>query len=533
MKGESPLRLIYTADPARGQTVSSLTARGTTANKRNHESWFTAVARPAGGRAEAGSDQLSELPASQPVRVTMTVHAARYFNQELETLSEAGLRRMQDRLLREALLGVAGNGFFGDFYRERHADPLAVRGVSDLNRLPIVRKADILRDASATPPYGRRLGVPPSAIVNIVESSGTSAAGKEVQALSTADFQAVLASEQVGFVWSGAGEGTVVALHTPVTMTAAGHWWMLALHGLGCNTLRLGGMSTEQRLSYMKRYGVEQMMIGSHYLQRMTYLADIYGYEPRRDFEKLRIIFVGGGGWSTETAERWADEWDVVLHEQYGSSQRCIAWTCERGVLDEGRRGVIHFLPHYYIAEVVDPSSGEQVEEGEEGEIVLTLLGERATPLVRFGTGDRAIYRAGGSCSCGRAFAGIEAGSLGRFDDMLRVRDRNLWPDEVDRLVLERKGVLDYEAATWMDDQAQVRLSMRVKVQPGTLPRVAQLSDELVADLREATGLRFEVSCETVGSELDHPDKNDGKPRRWSDLRSTPGERPGWVDGGL
>ncbi len=461
----------------------------------------------------------------------MTASSSRYFDQELESLGAGELRQLQDRLLRETLAGVSRNGFFGELYRRHGVDPSRVRGVADLALLPVVRKADIIGDAAEAPPYGRRLGVRPGEIVNVVESSGTSAAGREVQALSAADLEAVLASERAGFIWSGAGAGTVVALHVPVAMTAAGYWWTLALHGLGCNTLRLGGLSTRQRLSSMKSYGVEQMVIGGHYLQRMTYLAGVYGYDLRRDFEKLRVIFVGGGGWSTEMAERWAEEWDVVLHEQYGSSQRCVAWTCERGVLDRAGRGVIHFLPQFYVAELVDPGSGELVGEGEEGEIVLTVLGERAMPLIRFGTGDRAIYRSAGSCSCGRAFDGIEAGSLGRFDDMLRVRDRNLWPDEVDRVVLERAGVLDYEAATWIDDQAQVRLSLRVGVGPAALAGAAELGERLAGDLKEATGLRFEVVPETVGlSDIDRPEHNDGKPRRWQDLRSTPGKRPSWME---
>jgi phenylacetate-CoA ligase len=458
----------------------------------------------------------------------------RYFDRELETLSSTELRSVQERLFEETLAGVVSNRFFANFYRHKGIDDLSkVRSLRDLRALPVVRKADLLQDSAETPPFGRRLSTSPKDIVNIVESSGTSAAGKEVQALTAAEFEAVLASERVGFVWSGAGEGTVVALHVPVAMTAAGYWWTLALYGLGCNTLRLGGMSTRQRLSYMKSYGVEQMMIGSHYLQRMTYLARAYGYDLRRDFAALQVIFVGGGGWSTETALRWADEWGVVLHEQYGSSQRCIAWTCERGVLDGSRRGVIHFLPQHYVAEVIDPDSGEQVGEGEEGEIVLTLLGKRAMPLVRYGTGDRAIRRSGSSCPCGRAFDGIEAGSLGRFDDMLRVRDRNLWPEEVDRLVLGQPEVLDYAAATWVDDEAQVQLSMRVVMEPAAEKRAAQLGEELVIALRETTGLRFEVFCEPARiSDVDSPQHNDGKPRRWTDLRSDPGQRPEWVGGG-
>lgn len=432
--------------------------------------------------------------------------------------------------MRKTLARLGTNDFYTGFYARHGVDPTRERGLAELAELPLVRKADILADIAESPPYGRRLSVPASSIVNVVESSGTSASGKEVQALSADDLEALLESERIGFIWGGASAGTVVALHTPVTMTAAGYWWNLALYGLSCNVLRLGGMSTERRLSYMKSYSAEQMMIGGHYLQRMTYLAGVFGYDLRRDFERLQVIFVGGGGWSTETAERWAEEWGAVLHEQYGSSQRCIAWTCERGIVDGGRRSVVHFLPQHYVAEVLDPVSGEQVGEGEEGEIVLTLLGERAMPLVRYATGDRAIFRTGGSCRCGRAFDGIEAGSVGRFDDMVRVRDRNLWPDEVDRVVLSKRGVLDYQAATWIDAEAQVRLSMKLSLEPEVLGEAEVLGAGIAAELKEATGLRFEVDVDTRESAAaDRSEINDGKPRRWGDLRATPGEAPAWT----
>lgn len=461
----------------------------------------------------------------------MITSAPRFFDRELETLDADEIRKVQDRLVDETLEAVRANTFFESRYSRDHVALDRVHGVAGLRELPIVRKADMLEDLAEHPPYGRRLGVALESIVNVVESSGTSAAGREVQALDANDLEALLSSEKVGFIWAGATEGTVVALHFPVGMTAAGYWWTIALYGLGCNTLRLGGQRTKQRLEYMKNYDVEQMVLGSHYLERLTFLASTHGYEPTRDFPRLASILVSGGGWSIESAERWSATWGATLYEQYGSSQRCIAWSCEQGMVDRGRRGVVHGLPHHYVFEVIDPDTGDHVDEGAEGEIVLTVLGRRAMPLVRYGTGDRAVFRTGASCSCGRHFDGIEAGSVGRFDDMLRLRDRNLWPDEVDRIVLSTPSVLDYAAAAWIDEIAQVRLSMSLALEPTVGTRTIEpIISEVSARLREATGLRFELVARVLGTrEVDETALIDTKPRRWSDLRATPGVAPTWV----
>lgn len=455
----------------------------------------------------------------------------RFFDRELETLDASEVRGLQNRLVDETLSALQDNVFFASQYKKASVRLDRVRGVAGLGELPIVRKSDILEDLARNPPYGNRLGGSPAAIVNVVESSGTSAAGREAQALDASDLDAIVRAEKAGFVWAGATEGTVVGLHFPVGMTAAGYWWTLALYELGCNTLRLGGERTAHRLEYMKRYDVEQMVLGSHYLQRLTYLAMENGYDLRRDFPRLQSILLTGGGWSVETAEQWSATWGATLYEQYGSSQRCVAWTCERGMVDEGKPGLIHGLPDQYVLEVIDPTTNEHVDEGEEGEIVLTVLGRPVMPLVRYGTGDRAIFRSGRTCRCGRAFDGIEAGSVGRIDDMLRIRDRNLWPGEIDRLVLSTPSVLDYNAVVWIDATAQVRLSIDLALEPTVgVGAIDPIADRLSERLDREIGLRFEVSARALeNSEVDETALVDGKPRRWKDLRSSPGTRPTWV----
>lgn len=463
--------------------------------------------------------------------VPLITSAPRHFDPAIESLDVAEIRRLQDHLVQETMAAIEGNAFYSSIYRRAGVDISGVRSVSDLREVPIIRKSDIVNDISEHPPYGRRLAVPEERVANVVESSGTSASGKEVQALTAGDLQRIVDAEKVGFIWAGATEGTVVAVNVPVGMTAAGYWWNLALQQMSCNTLRLGGLATERRISYLSTYHAEMMLCDSHYLRRMTHIADALGYELRRDMSRMSAIIVGGGGWNDGEAAEWADAWGAVIHEQYGSSQRCIAWTCEGGVLGPSGRNMVHFLPHQYLVEVIDPETGEHVEEGADGEIVLTLFGYEATPLVRYGTRDRGRWRTGATCPCGRSFDGLETGSVGRLDDMLRVRGLNLWPSEVDRVVFADASVADYRAEVWQDEDASERISLLVNVIDETHGHADEVAEELSSRLKATIGLRFEVTPQVLSAREAGQMSSDAKPRRWSDRRGDAVPGPSWDTG--
>lgn len=444
-----------------------------------------------------------------------------FFNRDLETADADSIHAMQDRLVREAVARAQQNRFFRRHYAAVSADADRIQTGADLRRLPIVRKADILADIAENPPFGNRLAVPTNQIRNIVESSGTSGSAAEVQALTEGDLDAVIDAEAVGFIWAGTTPGSIVAFNIPVTMTAAGCWWHLTLHRMGCNALRLGGIDTTRRLAYLQRYAASHMLAAGHYLRRLTHVAQAEGYDPGRDFPALKAIFVGGGGWSTATAEGWSQDWQATLYEQYGSSQRCFAWTCELGAVHHGQRGVIHGLPHTCLMELINPDTGEWADDGEEGEIVITLLNQEASPLVRYGTGDLAIRRVGRSCACGRPFDGIEAGSVRRMDDMLRVRGMNLWPAVVDETVLAHGAVVDYRGTVWLDDQASERVSLTVETWEGAADsQPADLAETLEREVKAATSLSCDVTVEPTAQRTTPTSMLvTGKGKRWTDLR--------------
>jgi len=157
---------------------------------------------------------------------------------------------------------------------------------------------------------------------------------------------------------------------------------------------------------------------------------------------------------------------------------------------------VLHFPPESGYYEVIDPESGVPVGHGETGELVITPFGADASPLVRYATGDRVRWMAPGSCPCGRPLAGIAAGEVERYDDMMKIRGVNVWPASFDRAVFALGAVSDYRGTIWVDDEGSERIEIRAEGsgEPGAL------AEAVSASIHRVTGLRVDVKIEPSGT---------------------------------
>jgi phenylacetate-CoA ligase len=183
----------------------------------------------------------------------------------------------------------------------------------------------------------------------------------------------------------------------------------------------------------------------------------------------------------------------------------------------DGRRGGLHTLPHLAVYEVLDPDTGEHVDDGEVGELVITpFVSSAAMPLVRFASGDRVRYLGHDGCGCGRAFASIESGHVIRYDDRLKVKGVNLEPDELDPLIAVA-GVRDYEAIVAIDDLGRETITVSVEPRDGFDDRID--TGAIAAALHAATGLSFRVGLADEPLAAAEVTGDVKKRRRWRDLR--------------
>lgn len=450
----------------------------------------------------------------------------RHFEPAWETLSGDELRAVQWSRFRRLLCEAwERNRFYRKKLRAAGLHPDDVREPDDLRRVPVTTKEELVRDIEARPPYGSRLQVPPSEIVNVVETSGTSGKGRETHPQTAGDLEAIYRAEAYGFVWAGVTPGTVVVLTWPVTMTAGSAWWLYTLGRLGANVLRIGHLGAEEKVDYMRRYGGAVVVATPSYVTRLQHAAEAMGLDPKRDLAVRRLI-VAGEGRPAEWAAAVEAAWGARLSEQWGCTQGALAWTCEEGYLSGGRLGLMHTLPHLCLTEVVDPETGTPVADGEYGEIVVTPLHGEAAPLIRFATNDRARFLRSDRCPCGRPFDGLACGSVSRYDDMIKVKGVNVWAFAIASVVTAYAAVREHRAQVALDAAGQERARLELEFVAGVEPLArAEMIATIAARLAREVGVRFEV-VEWRGPEpLEAAtlDRNTGKARRWVDRRGDRG----------
>lgn len=372
------------------------------------------------------------------------------------------------------------------FYAERlHGLPDRLDDLSELARFPKTTKADVLADIAEHAPFGSRLRVPKETLRQVVTTSGTSGAGEEAYPLDSEDEQVVHGMAARGFSWAGVGEESVVLNTLPLTTAAAGQWYYHGLRLLGATVLEVGTFPTERKLEYLTRFGADTLVGTPSYMLRLALDARAAGIDPTAS-AVVRIV-VAGESWSEEWMQRLEQEWGARVFEQYGSTQRAMAWTCHAGALPGGRRGVLHALSDHGVYEVVDPLSGEPVREGP-GELVITPFASSASPLVRFSTGDKVVVV--GECGCGRPGPLFAAGSVDRYDFMVKVRGVNLWPEALDRAVFGVGSVRDYEAHVETDEAGRELLRLDIELEAGGDDAAAR---QVAAEVRRITGLAASV----------------------------------------
>jgi phenylacetate-CoA ligase len=205
------------------------------------------------------------------------------------------------------------------------------------------------------------------------------------------------------------------------------------LEKVGATVIPASGGNTELQLSLIRDLNTSVLVATPTYA---LHIAEV-GLEQGFDFEScsLRVGLFGGEPWSEGVRERIEAGTGMVATDNYGLSE-----VVGPGVSGECRfKHGMHIAEDHFIAEVIDPATGEPLPEGEQGELVLTTLTRDAMPVVRFRTGDLTVLTRE-PCECGRTSARM-AKVLGRTDDMLIIRGVNVYPYQVERALLEIEGI--------------------------------------------------------------------------------------------
>lgn len=453
----------------------------------------------------------------------MSAPERRLVHPSLELMTRAEIQALQlDRLRRQLERLASTNPFFAARWREAGVDIADIRSLEDIRRLPLITKEDVLADQVAAPPYGARLGVDPRDVFELTLSSGTSGNLQEVHAHTVRDAH-MRAMHGIAFRWAGLQSDETLVFHVGISNSASHGPFHRGIRSIGRLPYLVGHLGFPQRLELMERFGVDHMYAMPSALNGLAQLCEEEGRPARERFPRLRSIVISGEGWPVDFIERMEEAWGARIHEGYGASQTYggfVMSNCELGAVTNGRRNGMHFYEWAILLEVLDPESLEPVAPGEVGELVVTHLEKEASPLVRFRTRDRVRHMPWAACACGRQLDMVESGSIGRWDDMVKVKGQNVFPSEVDEIVFARSEIGEYQARVFIGASGRDVAEIRVGIPRGRHddPTVTTVLDGLRRELKDATNVSFDLRPVPLG-DLPQYTTPDAKPRRWTDER--------------
>ena len=429
-----------------------------------------------------------------------------YWNPRIERMPIEDLHKMQEERLRYFVRYVYNHSsFYRQRFREAGVEPDDIKKLSDVTKLPFTSK----RDLRNTYPTGM-FCLPKNWVVRYHVSSGTT--GKPtVVGYTQGDVDTWSESLARGLTSIGLGRGDVIQVSYGYGLFTGGLGLHYGSERIGATVLPTGTGNTERQIELMQDLGSTAIACTPSYFLYINEVAQKMGVSIRDD-TKLKAGIFGAEPWSDETRRRIEDSTGIKAYDIYGTSEMSgpLFTECH---LQNG----IHIWADMFLIEVIDPKTMEQVDDGERGELVVTSLDKWAFPLIRYRIGDITILN-NEPCECGRTHPRIMR-ILGRTDDMIIVRGINVFPSQVEsvlmripeignnyQIIVDRKGPLDV-------------MTVKVEVTESTfsdkIADLMSLSNEVSRQLKSVLNITAEVELVEPGA----IPRSEGKARRVIDKR--------------
>ena len=347
----------------------------------------------------------------------------RYWNKEIETMSREDMKKLQDERLVAQVKHVYENvKYYRDLMDEKGVKPEDIKGTDDLHKLPFLSKAD-LREAY---PYGL-LAKPLSDCVRIHSTSGTT--GKRVVAFYTQNDLDMWADCVARAITAAGGTNEdVVQIAYGYGLFTGGSGLHDGSHKVGCLTLPMSSGNTERQIQFMQDLGATILCCTPSYAAYIGETIEEMGIKP--EDLKLKAGIFGAEPWTEEMRQTIEKSLGIKAFDIYGlteSSGPGVAFEC-------CEQNGMHINEDNFIAEIIDPETGEVLPEGEVGELVFTSITKEAFPLLRYRTRDLCVLSRK-KCSCGRTLVKM-AKPMGRSDDMMIIRGVNVFPSQIETVLI-------------------------------------------------------------------------------------------------
>ena len=356
----------------------------------------------------------------------------KYFQPEIETMPVEEIQKMQSEKLVKQVKHVYENvPYYRDLMDKKGVKPEDINGIEDLHKLPFIEKSD-LRE---TYPYGM-LAVPLEDCVRIQSTSGTT--GKRVIAYYTQhDIDLWEDCCARALVAVGADNSDVVQVSYGYGLFTGGPGLNGGSHKLGCLTLPMSSGNTERQIQFMTDLKASVLCCTPSYAAYIGETLKEMGYTP--DQIPLKAGIFGAEPWTPEIRKNIEDTLGIKAYDIYGLTEISgpgVSFECQE-------QGGMHINEDHFIAEIINPDTGEVLQEGEKGELVFTCLDKEAFPLLRYRTRDICVLSRK-KCSCGRTFIRMSK-PMGRSDDMMIIRGVNVFPSQIESVLLNEGFSPNYQ----------------------------------------------------------------------------------------
>ena len=401
----------------------------------------------------------------------------KYYQKEIECASPEKIRELQDERLVKQVKHVWDNvPYYRKKMEEKGVTPDDIKGVDDLHKLPFLSKAD-LRDAY---PYGL-LAAPLKDCVRIQSTSGTT--GRRVVAFYT---------QHDIDLWEDCCARAIVAAggtNEDVVQIAYGYGLFTGGAGLhvGSLTLPMSSGNTDRQLQFMIDLQSTILCCTPSYA---AYLAESIHERGLRDKIKLKAGIFGAEAWSEKMRQEIQNQLGIKAYDIYGLTEISgpgVAFECS------DQTGM-HINEDHFIAEIIDPDTGEVLPDGTQGELVFTSITKEAFPLLRYRTRDICVLTRE-KCSCGRTLVKM-CKPMGRSDDMLIVKGVNVFPSQIETVLIEQGYQANYQIIVDRvnnSDTLEVMVEMTQDNFSDNLGKITEMEKSLVAALKTMLGIYTKV----------------------------------------
>jgi phenylacetate-CoA ligase len=430
------------------------------------------------------------------------------WNEEFETLPREALESLQLKRLQHTLERVyATVPFYRQAFQKAGTTPDQIKTLADLQRIPFTLKQD-MRDNY---PYGL-FAVPLERIVRIHASSGTTGR-PTVVGYTRRDIEIWSELMARSFGAAGVGRGDVIHNAYGYGLFTGGLGAHYGAEKLGAAVIPMSGGNSKKQIMIMQDFGSTVLTCTPSY---SLYLAEIAA-EQDIDIKSfpLRVGILGAEPWSESIRGEIEEKLNIKAIDIYGLSEILgpgVAIECI-----EEQHG-LHIWEDHFIAEIINPDTGEVLPPGEQGELVITTITKEGIPMIRYRTRDitRLIVE---PCRCGRTHRRLERMS-GRSDDMLIIRGVNVFPSQIESVLMSIEGVEPHYQLIVDREENLDTLEVQVEVNEGIFSDAIKPLQDLAARIRKEIKELLGITCKVRLVEPKTITRSEGKAKRVIDNRS-------------